>query len=201
METLCPVCNKQSSGLNRCPYCKRASYCSKEHRKSDLKHHRRSCQDSVLMHGLERRSSDVALDNGRLTRAESIVHNLKEKGYCILDNFHGSEFGLSVLEEVKSLHEQGLFKDGELVSTNGNGKKDKKIREDQISWVSGTEQNCQAIARHMTVVDKLIHQCNSLLEDHDIKHRTQVKCGGSFKEMSDYFEPMQRNSSLACCNV
>ena len=174
-RTECHVCGGQpiSARFVFCQRCGTTAYCSVEHRKQDWKTHKRNCQGFSDSSNGETDEKDTAKTEETLV--EYIVRNLQENYYCVVDNFHARELGLAVLEEVKYLKKQGEFKDGELVSPGGNGKSTgKRIREDQITWASGKEPHCKAIAQHMTVMDALMARCNSLIEEHDIKNRTKV---------------------------
>ena len=64
-------------------------------------------------------------------------------GMCVVDDFLGSEYGLSILNEVHQLYAAGVFQNGQVVS--GTETDVKTIRGDQITWVRGTEPHCKTI--------------------------------------------------------
>lgn len=108
-------------------------------------------------------------------QAKYVVETLRKQGYCFLDDYHGEDIARTILSEVKDLHHRQKFTDGQLVSSNGNGSMlNKKIRDDKITWVDGKEENCATISFHMARVNALIRECNGLIEEYDIEHRTKV---------------------------
>lgn len=109
-------------------------------------------------------------------QAKYVVETLREQGYCYIDDFHGEDKARKILGEVKELHHREKFTDGALVSSNGNGSMlNKKIRDDKITWVDGKEENCATISFHMMRVNSLIRECNALIDEYDIEHRTKVR--------------------------
>lgn len=178
---LCDLCNEKA--VTRCPHCKIAQYCGPEHRKSDLKLHKKRCMGLPSVEQ-ERQFRETNLNgytqidllqNRFYERAKYVVDTLRKQGYCYLDDFHGEVTALSILSEVKNLHQREKFTDGELVSSNGNGSMlNKKIRDDKIAWIDGKEENCQTISHHMTTVNTLIRYCNGLIDEYDIEHRTKA---------------------------
>lgn len=121
------------------------------------------------------------VQNSITQQAKSVVETLRDKGYCYIDDFHGDDTARKILSEVKSLHQDHKFTDGELVSSNGNGSTlNKKIRDDKIAWIDGKEDNCETISYHMNAVNLLIRHCNALIEEYDIEHRTKVRLFISF---------------------
>lgn len=116
------------------------------------------------------------LQNSYHDQAKFIVETLKKQGYCYLDDFHGEDTATKILGEVKELHHRQRFTDGQLVSSNGNGSMlNKKIRDDKIAWIDGKEENCTTISFHMARVNALVRECNGLIEEYDIEHRTKVR--------------------------
>ena len=203
-EEPCDFCTKKDTPF-RCPRCKSAFYCSREHLKSDWKLHKRKCSgynesgnqpaitDRICLRdngfiglGANPYSSDPYHVNRIMQKSQSevadfVVKTLYLTGHCIIDNFNGKSLALKMLEETKALHRQGFLKDGQLASEpnkNGNkalNQKTVKIREDKIAWVDSQDPRCQATAQHMFAVDKLIYMCNKLLPDHDVRVRTKVR--------------------------
>lgn len=108
----------------------------------------------------------------------SVVYDLTNYGVCVLDNFIGTERGKVILSEVLEMQAKGVFRDGQLVSSN---KEDPKtIRSDQIYWVDGKEPNCANIGFLISQVDTVIMRANRManngkLGQYNIKGRTKVR--------------------------
>ena len=181
-KMLCDLCNEEASIT--CTHCRIARYCCTEHRKSDWRLHRRKCMGQPNA-GRESHFNDSRvnshevvdwLHNSISEQAKSVVETLRKQGFCYVDDFHGEEIAMKILSEVKSLHDRQKFTDGELVSSNGNGSTlNKKIRDDKIAWVDGKEENCETISYHMNAVNSLMRQCNTLIDEYEIEHRTKVR--------------------------
>lgn len=103
---------------------------------------------------------------------ECIVPCMNKHGICVVDNFLGSESGLSVLENVKALYKTGRFTDGQLVSQKSDSTKD--IRGDKITWIEGREAGCEKIQFLMGRMDDIIRHCNGKLGNYSINGRTKV---------------------------
>ncbi|XP_054885523.1 egl nine homolog 1 [Poeciliopsis prolifica] len=103
---------------------------------------------------------------------ECIVPCMNKHGICVVDNFLGAETGLGILENVKSLYKTGRFTDGQLVSQKSDSIKD--IRGDKITWIDGTESNCEKISFLMSRMDDLIRHCNGKLGNYTINGRTKA---------------------------
>lgn len=190
----CDFCTKENSPYC-CPRCKSAFYCSRDHFKSDWKIHKIKCsgyterqqslltdqmfQGNSIFTGLGAINSTV----NRMLNSQSeltlfVVKSLFLTGHCIVDNFNGNSLALKILDEVKALHQQGTFKDGELASKVDEheiGQSNlKKIREDKITWIASKDPTCPATCQHMKAVDKILYLCNKLLPNHHIRNRTDV---------------------------
>ena len=199
-EAYCDFCTKKDTPF-RCPRCKSALYCSREHLKSDWKLHKRKCSgytesgnqpaitDRICLRdngfiglGANPYSSDPYHVNRTMQESQSeladfVVNSLYLTGHCIVDNFNGSCLALEILEEMKSLSKQGCLEGGQLASgakKNVDEPSEQKIRGDKIAWVGSEDPNCQATARHVSAVDALIYLCNELIPDHDVRNRTKV---------------------------
>jgi len=179
----------------KCVRCK-AKYCSKEHQRVASKFHHRTClvQESSaplpspvaksltnlpVAYVNTEENTELLNQNANLSQnlhvAKYVVDNLNRHGHCILDNFHGEELAKTILNEVKALHANGSFKDGQLQSTTGQGTPNRKIREDVITWKNGTEDGCDAIAYHMSITDALLQLCSYFIKDNKIEHRSPVR--------------------------
>lgn len=110
----------------------------------------------------------------------NVIQDLSEYGLCVLDNFLGAQLGKKVLKEVLQIERDGLFKDGQLVSTKGKNKEElKTIRSDQICWVHGKEPEYPNIGYLVTQVDSVIMKANKMpnngkLGQFNINGRTKV---------------------------
>ncbi|XP_020600653.1 hypoxia-inducible factor prolyl hydroxylase-like isoform X1 [Orbicella faveolata] len=180
---LCELCNEKAAIT--CQHCRVAQYCCVEHRKSDSKLHRKKCLGLSTMGQQEHfRDSRPRLNGYEVMdllqisyhdQAKAVVETLKKQGYCYLDDFHGEDIARKILGEVKELHHRQRFTDGQLVSSNGNGSMlNKKIRDDKIAWIDGKEENCATISFHMARVNALVRECNGLIDEYDIEHRTKA---------------------------
>ncbi|XP_059393730.1 egl nine homolog 1-like [Carassius carassius] len=101
-----------------------------------------------------------------------IVPCMNKYGICVIDNFLGEEFRLSILEDVRALYLTGDFTDGQLVSQRSDSSKD--IRGDKITWVEGKEPGCERIAFLMSRMDDVIRHCNGNLGSYRINGRTKA---------------------------
>lgn len=110
----------------------------------------------------------------------NVIQDLTDYGLCVLDNFLGAQLGKKVLREVFQIEKQGLFRDGQLVSTKGKNKEElKTIRSDQICWVHGSEPDYPNIGYLISQVDSVIMKANRMpkngkLRQFNINGRTKV---------------------------
>ncbi|KAJ8963835.1 hypothetical protein NQ314_005350 [Rhamnusium bicolor] len=92
----------------------------------------------------------------------NVIQDLSDYGLCVLDNFLGAERGQTVFSEVLEMEAQGVFRDGQLVSSKGNQEDLKTIRGDQICWIHGKEPNCPNIGYLVSQVDAVITRANRM---------------------------------------
>ncbi|XP_054654454.1 egl nine homolog 1 isoform X2 [Dunckerocampus dactyliophorus] len=137
---------------------------------------------NIEPHGLgEEGSNNTSPPNGQTSSSpqklamEYIVPCMNKHGICVVDNFLGTETGLSILEDVKALHKTGRFTDGQVVSQKSDSTKD--IRGDKITWVDGKEAGCEKIRFLTTRMDDLIRHCNGKLGNYTINGRTKEHGG------------------------
>ncbi|KAF3830757.1 hypothetical protein GH733_004757 [Mirounga leonina] len=104
---------------------------------------------------------------------EYIVPCLHEVGFCYLDNFLGEVVGDCVLERVKQLHCNGALRDGQLAGPRAGVSK-RHLRGDQITWIGGNEEGCEAISFLLSLIDRLILYCGSRLGKYYVKERSKV---------------------------
>lgn len=106
---------------------------------------------------------------------EYIVPCLHEVGFCYLDNFLGEVVGDCVLERVKQLHCSGALRDGQLAGPRAGVSK-RHLRGDQITWIGGNEEGCEAISFLLSLIDRLVLYCGSRLGKYYVKERSKVGC-------------------------
>ncbi|OBS72430.1 hypothetical protein A6R68_12994 [Neotoma lepida] len=103
---------------------------------------------------------------------EYIVPCLHEVGFCYLDNFLGEVVGDCVLERVKQLHYNGALRDGQLAGPRAGVSK-RHLRGDQITWIGGNEEGCEAINFLLSLIDRLVLYCGSRLGKYYVKERSK----------------------------
>ncbi|KAB0346223.1 hypothetical protein FD754_011080 [Muntiacus muntjak] len=103
---------------------------------------------------------------------EYIVPCLHEVGFCYLDNFLGEVVGDCVLERVKQLHCNGALRDGQLAGPRAGVSK-RHLRGDQITWIGGNEEGCEAISYLLSLIDRLVLYCGSRLGKYYVKERSK----------------------------
>lgn len=103
-----------------------------------------------------------------------IVPCLRDIGFCYLDNFLGEIIGDCVLECVKQMHYRGELQDGQLAGQR-QGISKRHLRGDQIKWIAGTEEGCEAINFLLSLVDRLVMFCGSRLGKYYVKERSKVR--------------------------
>ncbi|KAK2504294.1 hypothetical protein MC885_017910 [Smutsia gigantea] len=104
---------------------------------------------------------------------EYIVPCLHEVGFCYLDNFLGEVVGDCVLERVKQLHCTGALRDGQLAGPRAGVSK-RHLRGDQITWIGGNEEGCEAISFLLSLIDRLVLYCGSRLGKYYVKERSKA---------------------------
>uniref|UniRef100_G3SZT7 hypoxia-inducible factor-proline dioxygenase n=1 Tax=Loxodonta africana TaxID=9785 RepID=G3SZT7_LOXAF len=104
---------------------------------------------------------------------EYIVPCLHEVGFCYLDNFLGEVVGDCVLERVKQLHCNGALRDGQLAGPRAGVSK-RHLRGDQITWIGGNEEGCEAISYLLSLIDRLVLYCGSRLGKYYVKERSKA---------------------------
>lgn len=113
---------------------------------------------------------DVSTRERIMKRADILVEELNNQGYCIFDNYLGEEQCGKVLWDVVSILRAGIMKPGQVVS-KVNVKE--TIRGDKIAWITGTEEIYANMQFIMNSVDRLIRYCAGRLGN--IKGRTPVR--------------------------
>lgn len=103
-----------------------------------------------------------------------IVPCLHNVGFCYLDNFLGELVGDCVLDLVKQMHYNGELQDGQLAGQR-NGISKRHLRGDQIKWIGGTEEGCEAINFLLSLIDRLVMYCGSRLGKYYVKERSKVR--------------------------
>lgn len=127
-------------------------------------------------------SSNKSRNNHNLEEIDEISRNvirdMNTFGLCVVNNFLGTEKGLSVLDEVLKMYNAGVFENGQLVS-NRAGTNKSTIRGDQITWLDGKERDCQNIGKLISKVDAIIMRANKMsgngkMGKYIINNRTKV---------------------------
>ncbi|KAI7805415.1 egl nine homolog 1 isoform X1 [Triplophysa rosa] len=191
----CELCGKMEN-LLICGRCKISFYCSKEHQTQHWKEHKRTCTQADRSKTLQtpqkpvenptdlnQREPNTRTESSKTENHKAKPHPLKlateyivpcmnTNGICVVDNFMGEEIGLSILEDVKALHQTGKFTDGQLVSQKSDSSKD--IRGDKITWIEGKEPGCEKIRSLMSRMDDLIRNCNGKMGNYIINERTKA---------------------------
>ncbi|KAH0620546.1 hypothetical protein JD844_021116, partial [Phrynosoma platyrhinos] len=103
-----------------------------------------------------------------------VVPCLHDIGFCYLDNFLGELVGDCVLERVKQMHFNGELQDGQLAGQR-KGIAKRHLRGDQIKWIAGTEEGCEAINFLLSLIDRLVMYCGSRLGKYYVKERSKVR--------------------------
>ncbi|XP_006259640.2 prolyl hydroxylase EGLN3 [Alligator mississippiensis] len=102
-----------------------------------------------------------------------IVPCLHDIGFCYLDNFLGEVVGDCVLERVKQMHYSGELQDGQLAGQR-HGIARRHLRGDQIKWIGGTEEGCEAINFLLSLIDRLVMYCGTRLGNYYVKERSKA---------------------------
>lgn len=164
----CAFCSAEKTNLLKCSRCKSAFYCSKECQKSHWKAHKANCTPPHTIP-----AADVKQKFPQPTRknldsiARFVCSSLKDKYFSVINDLFEDEKALEVLNEVKQLHNSGVFQDGQL--SGGNTASDseqkfteKRIRGDKITWLEGDEKHAPSIVNLIEFVDTLVICCNNL---------------------------------------
>ncbi|KAK7149055.1 hypothetical protein R3I93_013151 [Phoxinus phoxinus] len=190
----CELCGKMEN-LLKCGRCRISFYCSKDHQKQHWKKHKLTCREAEntkivaqTPHLLEKpadptlftRSESSETDSSNTKHkpqtlklaTEYIIPCMNKHGICVVDNFLGEDIGLSILDDVKALHQAGKFTNGQLVSQKSDSSKD--IRGDKITWIEGKEPGCENICFLMSRMDDLVRNCNGNLGNYTINGRTKA---------------------------
>ncbi|XP_073690657.1 egl nine homolog 1 [Garra rufa] len=196
----CELCGKMEN-LLKCGRCRISFYCSKEHQKQHWRKHKLTCREAdktmivaptspqeeknpdTERKDLINRSESSETDSNAIKpkpqshklAMEYIVPCMNKHGICAVDNFLGEDIGVSILEDVKALHQTGKFTDGQLVSQKSDCSKD--IRGDKITWIEGKEPGCEKIRFLMSRMDDLVRNCNGKLGNYSINGRTKENGG------------------------
>ncbi|KAM3594134.1 uncharacterized protein V6R79_002838 [Siganus canaliculatus] len=114
--------------------------------------------------------SDLDLERLALER---VVPALRSHGFYYVDGLLGEAAGDAVLEQVKAMHRSGALQDGRLAGSVP-GVHRRRIRGDQIAWVSGAERGCEAISFLLHLLDQLVSVCASRLGTNTIRERSKA---------------------------
>ena len=110
-------------------------------------------------------------DRDTCSLADYVVKCLSEYGVCVLDRFLGDAKGELILDEVKRLHSEGIFQDGQLVSKTGPKQ---TIRGDQITWVERGDEGKDQTSFLISRLDCLLMACSERFRRIELGGRTKV---------------------------
>ena len=98
---------------------------------------------------------------------------LYKYGICVLDKFLGDASGYKILKEAVFLRDNGLMRQGQLVSSRLTASKD--IRGDMITWVGDNrDKRYENINFLVSCMDAVVRKCSFLLDGCTINERTKV---------------------------
>lgn len=106
--------------------------------------------------------------------ADYACNCLNRYGICVIDNFLGNSKGLEILDQVKDMHQAGIFKKGQLMNSNKSSNS-KHVRGDILTWVDGSEEGCQDIGFLISSMDAVVLKCAGKLSNCTVNGRTKVK--------------------------
>lgn len=106
-----------------------------------------------------------------------LVKDMNSHGICVIDNFLGSAKGEGCLREVCRLYETGVFQAGKLIKRIDQPSEN--IRGDFITWINGTEPNCENISIFIKILDAVIKKVNKQpnsgqFKNYELSKRTEV---------------------------
>lgn len=164
----CAFCSTEKANLLKCSRCKSVFYCSKECQKLHWKAHKPSCKPPQTLPTPEPKQKFPQPSKKDVRSiARFVCSSLKENYFSVINDLFGDEKALDILDEVKKLHDAGVFQDGRLsggktASDNEQKFTEKKIRGDQITWLEGNEKHVPNIVRLIEFVDSLVISCGDL---------------------------------------
>ncbi|XP_064552358.1 egl nine homolog 1 isoform X1 [Drosophila montana] len=130
---------------------------------------------SFMGSGSERRYEDLC---------RNIINDMNQYGLSVVDDFLGTDKGLKILNEVRSMYNAGAFQDGQLVHnmrTDAQSSKVRgdKIRGDKIKWVGGNEPGCTNVWYLTNQIDSVVYRVNTMkdngiLGNYHIRERTRA---------------------------
>ncbi|KAH8294751.1 hypothetical protein KR018_002487, partial [Drosophila ironensis] len=129
---------------------------------------------SFLGSGSERRYEDLC---------RNIISDMNQYGLSVVDDFLGTERGLKILNEVRSMYNAGAFQDGMVVTNQKpdapSAVRGDKIRGDKIKWVGGNEPGCSNVWYLTNQIDSVVYRVNTMkdngiLGNYHIRERTRA---------------------------
>ncbi|XP_056152201.1 egl nine homolog 3 [Lampris incognitus] len=110
---------------------------------------------------------------------DRVVPALQDRGFFYTDHFLSEPAGELVLDRVMEMHHSGMLQDGRLAAGTGRAGSvtrvhSRKIRGDQMAWVSGAERNNEPIRFLLALMDKLIRLSLDRLGNRGIRERSQA---------------------------
>lgn len=133
--------------------------------------------------------------------ADYACNCLNRYGICVIDNFLGNSKGLEILNQVKDMHQAGIFKKGQLMNSNKNSNS-KHVRGDILTWVDGSEEGCQDIGFLISSMDAVVLKCAGKLRNCTVNGRTKgmVACypGGGTQYLRHVDNPNDDGRCITC---
>ncbi|RWS01989.1 hypothetical protein B4U79_12913, partial [Dinothrombium tinctorium] len=135
-----------------------------------------------------------------------VLKDMNEFGICVIDHFIGAERGELILNQVKSLYDLGVFREGQTVSRRSDGSM-QQIRGDKTVWVEGTEACCDQIGFLVQTFDSIVMCCNKMQNNgqfskYNINMRTKamVACypGNGTRYVKHVDNPNQDGRCITC---
>ncbi|XP_008550191.1 egl nine homolog 1 [Microplitis demolitor] len=135
---------------------------------------------------------------------KNVIRDMNIYGVCVVDGFLGREKGLSVLSEVLSMYDSGMFQAGQLVSNKASLRNSQSIRGDKILWIDGKEKECKNIGMLISQVDAIIVKANKMhsngvLSNYTINGRTKAMLACYPGDGSHYVKHVDNPNSDGRC--
>jgi len=97
---------------------------------------------------------------------------LKQYGFCVFDGFLGQTRGHAVADEIRVLHDRGVFLDGQLTT---NAYSSTAVRGDRVFWLENENSDDFVNVRLLLrCCDNMVQMLLGRLKPHSITSRTKV---------------------------
>ncbi|XP_039272453.2 egl nine homolog 1-like [Styela clava] len=105
-----------------------------------------------------------------------IRKSLKRHGICVLNRFNGLNFGSSIENEVKELHNSRFCHRGQSM---GGQDTSKQVRQDLVTWIDGSEPAYPQLSSLCAKLDQIVGTGEGITQEYDI-------CGGTKAMIARY---------------